>query len=215
MASEASTSASTAPDTTLVLFARGVIARLELWPALRVAVEQGWGGPASREKQRWLAGVLVDAFEAAPAPDAGYVAEMLAQVLEDEFDAAVEDGSVEAVAADVVALWGAGEGAVREWERRAEGARGKVVQVHEVAGDDEEWEDEEEEEEESGDESGDGEEEVLNSSSGRLGRPSLSPSLTRTDSRSCRRVDGDAGRVQAFVLLGHYCCIFSHSKISP
>ena len=136
-----------APNPTLVLFARGVIARLELWPALRIAVEQGWGGPDSLAKRRWLASELVDAFDPEPQ-DADYVALMLAQVLEDEFGASIEDGSVEAVAADVVGLWGAGEDTVREWERKAEGARGKRVDVREVVDkggdgeDEEEWEDE-------------------------------------------------------------------------
>jgi pre-rRNA-processing protein TSR2 len=138
------------PDPTLILFARGVIARLELWPALRVAVEQGWGGPSSREKRRWLASEIVDAFDSASStsmlPDAEYVAAMLAQALEDEFDALFEDGSVEGVAADVVALWGAGEDVVREWERKVEGARGKKVDVQEVVDDEDEWEDEESEE---------------------------------------------------------------------
>jgi len=143
----------------LVLFARGVIARLELWPALRIAVEQGWGGPDSRAKRRWLASVLVDAFDLEPQqqqPDAEYVALMLAQVLEDEFGASIEDGSVEAVAADVVELWCAGEDAVGEWERKADGARAKKVDVREVVdedgddddGDDDEWEDEEADEDE-------------------------------------------------------------------
>jgi len=138
----------------LVLFARGVIARLEHWPALRVAVEQGWGGPSSRDKRRWLASEIVDAFDSSsnddsmPMPDADYIALMLAQVLEDEFDASFEDGSVEAVAADIVALWGAGEDVVGQWERRAEGTRGKKVDVREEVGSDEgEWEDEESEEE--------------------------------------------------------------------
>ena len=137
----------------LILFARGVIARLEHWPALRVAVEQGWGGPSSRDKRRWLASEIVDAFDSSgndgstPMPDAEYIALMLAQVLEDEFDASFEDGSVEAVAADIVALWGAGEDVVGQWERRAEGARGKKVDVREEVGSDEgEWEDEESEE---------------------------------------------------------------------
>jgi len=70
---------------------------------------------------------------------------MLAQVLEDEFDAEFEDGSVEAVAADIVGLWGASEDVVREWERKAEGARGKSVDVQEVVDDEDEWEDEESE----------------------------------------------------------------------
>ncbi|KAH9989395.1 Pre-rRNA-processing protein TSR2-domain-containing protein, partial [Russula compacta] len=133
------------PNPALVLFARGVIARLELWPALRIAVEQNWGGPSSREKRRWLASEMVDATK---PPDAEYIALMLAQVLEDEFDASFEDGSVEVVARDIVALWGAGEDVVREWERKAEGARGKRVDVQEVVddededGDEDEWEDE-------------------------------------------------------------------------
>ncbi|KAH9180082.1 Pre-rRNA-processing protein TSR2-domain-containing protein [Lactarius sanguifluus] len=147
------------PNPALILFARGVIARLEQWPALRIAVEQGWGGPESRAKQRWLASELVDAFDGQQqqsTPDTEYVALMLAQVLEDEFGASVEDGSVEAVAADVVALWGAGEDAVREWERKAEGAKAKRVDVREEVvdgdGDDDdddedEWEDEEDEDE--------------------------------------------------------------------
>ena len=155
------------PDPALILFARGVIARLEVWPALRVAVEQGWGGPSSREKRRWLASEIVDAFDAdgvgvgasssadagqdrrdahdahahgknkSTTPDAEYVGLMLAQALEDEFDALFEDGSVEAVAADVVALWGAEEDVVREWEGKVEGVRGRNVDVQEVEGDEE------------------------------------------------------------------------------
>jgi pre-rRNA-processing protein TSR2 len=79
------------------------------------------------------------------ALDAEYIAVMLAQVLEDEFDASFEDGSVEAVAADIVGLWGASEEVVRELERRAEGARGKSVNLQEVVDDEDEWEDEESE----------------------------------------------------------------------
>jgi pre-rRNA-processing protein TSR2 len=161
-----STAPSPAPNPDLILFARGVIARLELWPALRIAIEQGWGtgggGPSSREKRLWLASEIVEAFEnntntssnkksdltmmttTTPTPDAGYIALMLAQVLEDEFDATFEDGSVEAVAEDIVALWGAGEDVVGMWERKAEGVRGKKVDVREEVGSDEdEWEDEE------------------------------------------------------------------------
>lgn len=168
-----------APNPALILFARGVIARLELWPALRIAVEQGWGqgqgqgtttggGPSPRERRLWLASEIVDAFDndndsdndndndgdlsraptraRARTPDAEYIALMLAQVVEDEFDATFEDGSVEAVAEDIVKLWGAGEDVVGVWERKAEGVRGKKVDVQaEVGsdGDEDEWEDEE------------------------------------------------------------------------
>jgi pre-rRNA-processing protein TSR2 len=165
-----------APNPALILFARGVIARLELWPALRIALEQGWGssGPSSssREKRLWLASEIVDAFAfvdndndngdddsarvRARAPDAEYIGLMLAQVLEDEFDATFEDGSVEAVAEDIVKLWGAGEDVVGMWERKAEGARGKKVDVREEVGSDEDGDEDEWEDEESGEEEEEG-----------------------------------------------------------
>jgi pre-rRNA-processing protein TSR2 len=161
------------PNPSLVLFARGAIARLELWPALRIAVEQGWGGPDSRAKRRWLASELVDAFDPEPQ-DAEYVALMLAQVLEDEFGASIEDGSVEAVAADVVGLWGAGEDTVREWERKAEGARGKRVDVREVV--DEDGDEDEEGWEDEGDEDGDDEDDEAPQLSGAASDPQQRPS---------------------------------------
>ncbi|KAI0059364.1 hypothetical protein BV25DRAFT_1829163 [Artomyces pyxidatus] len=135
------------PSQTSLLFARAVISRLALWPAMRVAVDNQWGGPDSAAKRTWLASLLVDAFETEdPTPDAEYVALALLQAMEDEFDAVLEDGSADAVARDVVQLWGAAAaGNVQEiasWEARAEGVRGKKVQVEIVQGDEEEWEDE-------------------------------------------------------------------------
>ncbi|KAG6329858.1 hypothetical protein ID866_9231 [Astraeus odoratus] len=122
------------PSPIVVLFARGVLARLALWPALRIAVHNSWGGPESAEKRRWLAGVLVDLFEehapqtSAPAPalppasrsgstsagstaslgglpDAYYVEEVLLQIMNDEFEVVLEDNSAFDVARDVVGLW--------------------------------------------------------------------------------------------------------------
>ncbi|THG94761.1 hypothetical protein EW026_g6770 [Hermanssonia centrifuga] len=151
MSATTSTSASAAPAPTSVLFARGVIARLALWPALRIAVEQGWGGPESAEKRTWLASVIVDAFEEQdPVPDIGYVELTLLQVMEDEFDTVLEDGSAEIVAKDVVKLWddvqSGNQEAVKIFEEQAERSKGKKVEVEEVAGDNSDWEDESDEE---------------------------------------------------------------------
>ncbi|OCH87093.1 hypothetical protein OBBRIDRAFT_689997, partial [Obba rivulosa] len=135
-----------APSNISILFARGVIARLALWPALRIAVDQSWGGPESAEKRTWLASVLVDAFEEQdPAPDVTYVELTLLQVMEDEFETVLEDGSAEAVAKDVVRLWeevqaGRSEG-VLAFEEQAEKIRGKRIQVEEGAAEDSDWED--------------------------------------------------------------------------
>ncbi|RPD52859.1 hypothetical protein L226DRAFT_555598 [Lentinus tigrinus ALCF2SS1-7] len=150
-----------APSQTSILFARGVIARLAYWPALRIAVDQSWGGPESASKRTWLASVLVDDFEeASDTPDADYVEDRLLQVMADEFDAVLEDGSAEAVAKDVMRLWAevtqGTDALVKEFEERADKLKGKKVQAEEAAGDNSDWEDMNDEEDE--DEEGPGEE---------------------------------------------------------
>jgi len=139
------------PNPVLVLFARGVIARLTLWPALRLAIEQSWGGPESLQKRTWMASVIVDAFDTTQnpqTPDVYYIEETLLQIMEDEFDAAMEDGSPEQVARDVVYLWNnirepRGEQRVREWEEQAQKLRGSKVPFHAEASADGESEEDE------------------------------------------------------------------------
>ncbi|KZT13221.1 uncharacterized protein LAESUDRAFT_35627 [Laetiporus sulphureus 93-53] len=142
-----STTAPSAPSPKSVLFARGVLARLAIWPALRIAVEQSWGGPESAEKRTWLASVLVDAFEQEdPAPDVDYVELTLLQVMEDEFDTTLEDGSTQSVANDVVQMWEAicagRQDAVTRIEDQAEKLKGKRMQAKEVIADEDDLEDE-------------------------------------------------------------------------
>lgn len=87
-------------------FAKGVIARLALWPALRIAVQNSWGGPDSTQKRTWIASVIVDTFEEQNTPpDAEYIEEMLLQIMDDEFETVIEDESVESVAKDITKLW--------------------------------------------------------------------------------------------------------------
>ena len=138
--------ASSSPPQSSVLFARGVIARLAYWPALRIAVDQGGGGPESAEKRTWLASVLVDDFEEQdPKPDLDYVEDRLLQVMVDEFDANLEDGSAEAVAKDIVRLWedvSAGKtDLLKDFEDKADRLKGKKFEVEEAAGDNSDWED--------------------------------------------------------------------------
>lgn len=145
------------PSPVIVLFARGILARLALWPALRIAVHNSWGGPESAEKQRWLAGVIVDQYENhiprtdadfAPStsqtgttPDASYIEEMLLQIMVDEFEVILEDNSAYEVARDVVRLWedvySGRDTLVKEWEDQA----GRYVpQVEEGARSGSDWE---------------------------------------------------------------------------
>ncbi|KAF7965773.1 hypothetical protein HWV62_41968 [Athelia sp. TMB] len=127
-------SAQSAPATSV-----GVIARLSYWPALRIAVDQNWGGPDSAQKRTWIASEIVDAFEEQnPVPDDQYIEEMLLQIMEDEFSANLEDGSGETVAKDIVLLWESAQGGksdvMARFEEQAEKLKGKKPQVQEEIG---------------------------------------------------------------------------------
>jgi len=146
------------PTPSSVLFARGVIARLSIWSILRIAVQEGWGGPGAAAKRTWIASEIVDAFETQnPVPDDQYIEELLLQILSDEFDTELEDGSAESVGVDVVRLWeetGLGkQDLVNKFEELAERMKGKRVeaQVGEE-GEEEEWSDDDEAMDEDGSE---------------------------------------------------------------
>jgi pre-rRNA-processing protein TSR2 len=156
LASSSSSALSDAPPSpAAILFARGVLARLAVWPALTLAIAQGWGSVPSAQKRPWLAGVLVDAFtdpDDGQVPDAEYVEAMLLQIMQDEFDCNLEDESAWDVAKDVVRCWEAiakggkdGEEVVSALEKRAEGVKGKKVQAQEVPGQEEDWDEDEDE----------------------------------------------------------------------
>jgi pre-rRNA-processing protein TSR2 len=97
-------SAHSPPDPRLVLFARGVIALLAVWPVLRLAVQESWGGPQSSQKRTWIASTIVDAFESAPLDDE-QVEDILLDSMAEEFNTEIEDGSSLAVAKRIVSLW--------------------------------------------------------------------------------------------------------------
>ncbi|PPQ88889.1 hypothetical protein CVT25_009125 [Psilocybe cyanescens] len=140
------------PPASSILFARGVIARLAIWTTLRIAVQENWGGPDAAAKRTWLASVIVDAFEEQnAAPDDQYIEEMILQIMEDEFEAVVEDGSPESVARDIVRLWDetriGSQDLVLKFEELADKLKGKKPDVQEqVVNDEEEWSDEDGEE---------------------------------------------------------------------
>jgi len=147
---------------TILLFARGVIALLDLWPALTIAVTEQWGGPDSLAKKTWLASIIIDEFEShatfLPSPnttaspssstaprvdpttatkpplDHDDLAESLNQVMSDEFEANIEDGSIDAVSADIIRLWrdilsATPEAIVEALERKAGEVRRSGVQA--------------------------------------------------------------------------------------
>lgn len=152
MASQSQNQAAPPPPSSL-LFARGVVARLEIWSVLRIAVQEGWGGPGGTQKRTWIASEIVDAFETQhPVPDDQYIEELLLQILADEFETGLEDGSAEVVAQDIVRLWEetrvGKEQSMLKFEGLAAKLKGKKVEAQVVpAKEEDEWEEEDEDEE--------------------------------------------------------------------
>lgn len=115
------------PSPVILLFARGVVALLDLWPALTIAVREEWGGHESAEKKTWIASSIIDEWEtrvtylpsstpsgpaeidpkdASDTPlDRDDLGDFINQMMEDEFDAKIEDGSIDSIANDIVRLW--------------------------------------------------------------------------------------------------------------
>ncbi|XP_033927663.1 pre-rRNA-processing protein TSR2 homolog isoform X2 [Melopsittacus undulatus] len=80
-----------------LLLERGVQAVLRGWAALQLAVDQGFGGPHSSEKAAWLEGAVLEFLSQNPELAEDEVEDFLAEVMDNEFDTAVEDGSLRQV----------------------------------------------------------------------------------------------------------------------
>jgi pre-rRNA-processing protein TSR2 len=132
------------------------------WPALTLAVQNAWGGDkqTSSDKRDWLAGAVSDLLTSNPPQiaDVSDLEEVLLQVMNDEFEIVVDDGSAEEVARKV---WGSAEkvqaGDVTEltemyakWqEKQAKGGEKLtgMVRGEDKEGDETDWDDEDDDEE--------------------------------------------------------------------
>ncbi|CAO2624528.1 Pre-rRNA-processing protein TSR2 homolog [Lemmus lemmus] len=76
------------------LFGAAVRAALDAWPALQIAVENGFGGMHSQEKAEWLGGAVEDYFIANADLELEEVEDFLGELMTTEFDTVVEDGSL-------------------------------------------------------------------------------------------------------------------------
>ncbi|KAM4637246.1 pre-rRNA-processing protein TSR2 homolog [Amazona ochrocephala] len=86
------------------LLERGVRAVLSGWAALQLAVAQGFGGPQSPEKAAWLVGALLEFLSQNPELTEDEVEDFLAEVMDNEFDTAVEDGSLRQVSRELLSV---------------------------------------------------------------------------------------------------------------
>ncbi|CAO3657875.1 unnamed protein product [Umbelopsis vinacea] len=87
-------------------FTEGLTYVLQSWSALKLAVEQEWGGPDSVAKRDWMAETLVEYFGAnAKKLDEFDVEDILVQIMSDEFHTDLEDGSAYAVSKHLVTMF--------------------------------------------------------------------------------------------------------------
>jgi len=75
---------------------------LHLWPIIRLALSETWQGSKTSELVEWFAGAISTRFEEVPETDQDDVEDILIQVMFDEFEVNVDDGSEEEVARRIV-----------------------------------------------------------------------------------------------------------------
>ncbi|XP_078391025.1 pre-rRNA-processing protein TSR2 homolog [Cetorhinus maximus] len=135
-----------------LLFQDGVRSALEAWPALQVAVENGFGGAYSQQKADWMVSAVAQYFSDNVDLDSDEVEELMADMIYNEFDTVVEDGSLSEVALQIWTFFGLcqrGQEAEVRGRIRELAQRKGSVKVNAVRGEspgDEDSEDDEEEE---------------------------------------------------------------------
>ncbi|XP_064258303.1 pre-rRNA-processing protein TSR2 homolog isoform X2 [Passer domesticus] len=76
----------------------------------QLAVAQGFGGPQGSEKAAWLSSALLDFFTQNADLEQEEVEDFLAEVMDNEFDTVVEDGSLQQVSRELVTLFARARG---------------------------------------------------------------------------------------------------------
>ncbi|XP_078520682.1 pre-rRNA-processing protein TSR2 homolog [Lissotriton helveticus] len=137
------------------LLQEGIRAALENWAVLQIAVDNGFGGAYSREKAEWMVGAVAEYFHSNADLEQYEVEEFLSELMNNEFDTLVEDGSLPEVAQQLCTFnrqCQRGEVAAMQ-ERLAQLCqRKKHVKVSAVQGQAPGQEEDDSEEEEEGDE---------------------------------------------------------------
>ncbi|XP_044299407.1 pre-rRNA-processing protein TSR2 homolog [Varanus komodoensis] len=76
------------------LFSQAVEAVLGTWPVLQIAVENGFGGVYSQEKAEWMVEAVEQYFQSNADLEPEEIEDVLAELMNNEFDTMVEDGSL-------------------------------------------------------------------------------------------------------------------------
>lgn len=109
---------------------------LHSWPALTLAIQNNWGGPASTDKRDWFCGAISDLLSTNQIADADDLEEVLVQVMLDEFEVVVDDETPAEVAGRIMkgrekvmkGEFGEVDGLWEAWrEKQAKGGQEKVL----------------------------------------------------------------------------------------
>lgn len=76
----------------LEVFRKAVTYILTEWPSLELAIENGMGGPQAREKRNWMTSHITEIMVKGKDID---LEDYLAEIVNQEFDTLIEDGSLE------------------------------------------------------------------------------------------------------------------------
>eukprot|EP00128_Syssomonas_multiformis_P011725 Colp12_sorted_trinity150504_noHs@4325 len=137
----------------LALFPDAVRAVLKKWTALRLAVDQGFGGSDSQEKEDWLYETILDMFDPEKNKEKVYkdqLEELFEDVMENEFNTVCDDGSISEVSAILIKYFSQlSEGQTEEVQKIVQSASTYVApSCVRAPGEDDEDDDESGEEEE-------------------------------------------------------------------
>ncbi|KAI5610504.1 pre-rRNA-processing protein TSR2-like [Silurus asotus] len=87
------------------VFSEAVRAVLETWPVLQIAVDNGFGGLYSRQKADWMADAVQQYFHDNSDLEQDEVEDFLSELMNNEFDTVVDDGSLPQVAQKVCEMF--------------------------------------------------------------------------------------------------------------
>ncbi|XP_045911150.1 pre-rRNA-processing protein TSR2 homolog [Micropterus dolomieu] len=88
------------------LFAEGVRAVLHSWPVLQIAVDNGFGGVYGQQKADWMVDVVQQYFHDNADLQRCEVEDFIAQLMDQEFDTVVDDGSLPQVSDSLLQVFG-------------------------------------------------------------------------------------------------------------
>ncbi|XP_070696117.1 pre-rRNA-processing protein TSR2 homolog [Pempheris klunzingeri] len=94
-----------ASATSRELFTEGVRAVLHSWPGLQIAVDNGFGGVYGQQKADWMVEVVQQYFHDNDDLQQFEVEDFIAQLMDQEFDTVVDDGSLPQVSVSLLQVF--------------------------------------------------------------------------------------------------------------